>query len=58
MKGTVDKTVVRPEKQYGLERVALRSRKEAELELEVAEMKMLKFTQGVTQIDGIRNEYF
>ena len=40
---------------YGLETVALRKRQEAELE--VPEMKMLRFSKGVTKTDRIRNEY-
>ena len=40
---------------YGLETVALTSRQEAELE--VAEMKMLRFSLGVTRMDKIKNEY-
>uniref|UniRef100_A0AAR2LPA4 Sap30-like n=1 Tax=Pygocentrus nattereri TaxID=42514 RepID=A0AAR2LPA4_PYGNA len=39
---------------YGLETVALSKRQEAELE--VAEMKMLRFSLGVTRMDKIRNE--
>ncbi|KAL7847314.1 hypothetical protein SRHO_G00222940 [Serrasalmus rhombeus] len=38
----------------GLETVALSKRQEAELE--VAEMKMLRFSLGVTRLDKIRNE--
>ena len=41
---------------YGLERVALTKRQEAEME--VAELKMLRlFSLGVTRTDKIRNEY-
>ena len=40
---------------YGLETVALTKRQEAEME--VAELKMLRFTLGVTKMDKIRNEY-
>ncbi|WP_139267332.1 reverse transcriptase domain-containing protein, partial [Escherichia coli] len=54
MKGKVDKTVVRPAMLSGLETVALRKRQEAELE--VAELKMLRFSLGVTRMDRIRNE--
>ena len=39
---------------FGLETVSLRKRQEAELE--VAEMKMLRFSLGVTGMDRIRNE--
>ncbi|MCJ8733950.1 hypothetical protein PDJAM_G00229570 [Pangasius djambal] len=55
IKGKVYKTVVRPAMQYGLETVALRKRQESELE--VAELKMLRFSLGVTRLDRIRNEY-
>ena len=40
---------------YGLETVALTKRQEAELEM--AELKMLRFSLGATRIDKIRNEY-
>ncbi|KAK3568864.1 hypothetical protein QTP86_018964 [Hemibagrus guttatus] len=40
---------------YGLETVSLRKRQESELE--VAELKMLQFSLGVTRLDRIRNEY-
>ena len=40
---------------YGLETVAV-TKKQVE-ELEVAEMKMLRFAMGVTRKDKIRNEY-
>ncbi|XP_058483140.1 uncharacterized protein LOC131458247 [Solea solea] len=52
--GKIYKTVVRPAMMYGLQTVALRKRQEAELE--VAEMKMLRFSLGVTKMDRIRNE--
>ncbi|MCI4382159.1 hypothetical protein PGIGA_G00260580 [Pangasianodon gigas] len=55
IKGKVYKTVVRPAMLYGLETVALRKRQESELE--VAELKMLRFSLGVTRLDRIRNEY-
>jgi hypothetical protein len=55
MKGKVFKVVVRPAMLFGLETVAMRKRQEAELE--VAEMKMLRFSLGVTRIDRIKNEY-
>ncbi|KAI5085121.1 NACHT, LRR and PYD domains-containing protein 12 isoform X3 [Silurus meridionalis] len=54
MKGKVYRTVVRPEMLYGLETVALSKRQE--VELEVAELKMLKFLLGVTRTDNIRND--
>ena len=40
---------------YWLETVALTKRQEAEME--VAELKMLRFSLGVTRIDKIRNVY-
>ena len=40
---------------YGLETVAV-TKKQVE-EMEVAEMKMLRFVMGVTRKDKIRNEY-
>ncbi|XP_058265331.1 uncharacterized protein zgc:85858 isoform X2 [Hemibagrus wyckioides] len=55
IKGKVYKTVVRPTMLYGLEAVSLRKRQESELE--VAELKMLRFSLGVTRLDRIRNEY-
>ncbi|MCI4385396.1 hypothetical protein PGIGA_G00049960 [Pangasianodon gigas] len=47
IKGKVYKTVVRPAMVYGLETVSLRKRQESELE--VAELKMLRFSLGVTR---------
>ncbi|KAK3542067.1 hypothetical protein QTP86_011368 [Hemibagrus guttatus] len=55
MKGKVYRTVVRAAMLYGLETVSLRKRQESELE--VAELKMLRFPLGVTRLDRIRNEY-
>ncbi|MCJ8736401.1 hypothetical protein PDJAM_G00257500 [Pangasius djambal] len=55
IKGKVYETVVRAAMLYGLETVALWKRQEAELE--VAELKMLRFSLGVTRLDRIRNEY-
>ncbi|KAK3526075.1 hypothetical protein QTP70_014653, partial [Hemibagrus guttatus] len=55
IKGKVYRTVVRPAMLYGLETVSLRKRQESELE--VAELKMLRFSLGVTRLDRIRNEY-
>ena len=46
IKGKVHKTVMRPAMLYDLKTVTLRKRQEAELE--VAEMKMLRFSLGVT----------
>ncbi|KAK3523202.1 hypothetical protein QTP86_021761 [Hemibagrus guttatus] len=55
IKGKVYRTVVRPAMLYGLETVSLRKRQESELE--VAQLKMLRFSLGVTRLDRIRNEY-
>ena len=48
-------SVVRPAMVYGLETVAV-TKKQVK-EMEVAEMKMLRFAMGVTRKDKIRNEY-
>ena len=48
-------SVVRPAMVYGLETVAV-TKKQVE-EMEVAEMKMLRFTMGMTRKDKIRNEH-
>ena len=40
---------------YGLETVALTKRQEADIEM--ADLKMLRFSLGVTRMDKIRNEY-
>ncbi|KAI5099200.1 hypothetical protein C0J45_11339, partial [Silurus meridionalis] len=55
VKGKVYRTVVRPEMLYGLETVALSKKQEAELE--VAELKVLRFSLGVMKMDRIRNEF-
>ncbi|KAK3557949.1 hypothetical protein QTP86_003877 [Hemibagrus guttatus] len=55
IKGKVYRTVVRLAMLYGLETVSLRKRQESELE--VAELKMLRFSLGVTRLDRIRNKY-
>ena len=55
VKGKVYKVAVRPAMLYGLETVSLTKRQEAEME--VAELKMLRFSLGVTRMDNIRNEY-
>ena len=55
VKGKVYSSVVRPAMVYGLETVAI-TKKQVE-EMEVAEMKMLRFAMGVTRKDKIRNEY-
>ena len=55
VKGKVYSSVVRPAMVYGLETEAV-TKKQVE-EMEVAEMKMLRFAMGVTRKDKIRNEY-
>ena len=55
VKGKVYRVAVRPAMLYGLETVAPTKRQEAEME--VAELKMLRFSLGVTRMDKIRNEY-
>ncbi|KAK3519927.1 hypothetical protein QTP70_007771, partial [Hemibagrus guttatus] len=55
IKGKVYRTVLRAAMLCGLETVSLRKRQESELE--VAELKMLRFSLGVTRLDRIRNEY-
>ena len=55
VKVKVYKVAVRPAMLSGLETVALTKRQEAEME--VAELKMLRFALGVTRMDKIRNEY-
>ena len=47
--------MMRPAIEYGLETVTV-TKKQVE-EMEVAEMKMLRFAMGVTRKDNIRNEY-
>ena len=55
VKGKVYKVAVTPVMLYGLETVSLTKRQEAEMEM--AELKMLRFSLGVTRMDKIRNEY-
>ena len=55
VKGKVYSSAVRPAMVYGLETVAV-TKKQVE-EMEVAEMKMLRFAMGVTRKNKIRNEY-
>ena len=55
VKGKVYSSVVRLAMVYGLETVAV-TKKQVE-EMEVAEMKMLRFAMGVTRKDKIRNEH-
>ena len=55
VKGKVYSSVVRPAMVYGLAMVVI-TKKQVE-EMEVAEMKMLRFAMGVTRKDKIRMEY-
>ncbi|XP_065658443.1 uncharacterized protein LOC136082953 [Hydra vulgaris] len=55
MKGKIYRTVVRPTMLYGLETVVPTKRQVREME--VSEMKMLRFSFGVTKKDRIRNEF-
>ena len=55
LKGKVYSSVVRPAIVYGLETVAV-TKKQVE-EMEVAEMKMLRFAMGVMRKDKIKNEH-
>ena len=55
VKGNVYSSVVRTAMVYGLETVAVTKKLQVE-EMEVAEMKMLRFVMGVTRKDKIRNE--
>ena len=55
IKEKVYSSVLRPAMVYGLKTVAV-TKKQVE-EMEVAEMKMLRFAMGVTRIDKIRNDY-
>ena len=54
VKAKVYSSVIRPAMVYGLETVAV-TKKQVE-EMEVAEMKMLRFAMGVTRKDKIRND--
>ena len=55
VKGKVYRTVVRPATTYGLETAGLRKRQEAGME--VVELRMLRFSLGVTRKDRIENRY-
>ena len=55
VKGKVYSSMVRPTMVYGLEMVAV-TKKQVK-EMEVAEMKMLRFAIGVMRKDKVRNEY-
>ena len=54
VKGKLYKTVVRPAMMYSAETLAVM--KAQEKKLDVAEMKMLRWMSGVTNLDRIRNE--
>ena len=51
----VYKVAVKPANLYALETVTLTKRQEAEMEM--AKLKMLRLSSGVTRMDKIRNEY-
>ena len=55
VKGKLYSSVVRPTMVYGFEMVAV-TKKQVE-EMEVVEIKMLRFAMGVTRKDKIKNEY-
>ena len=55
VKGKIHQTVVRSSMMYRLETVGTTKNQEAELD--VAEMKMLRFALGVTRKDRIKNEH-
>ena len=55
VKGKVYSSVVRPAMMYGLETVAV-TKKQVK-EMEVAEMKMLRFDMRLMRKDKIRNDY-
>ncbi|XP_063600640.1 uncharacterized protein LOC134776817 [Penaeus indicus] len=54
VKGKLHKLMVRPAMLYGLETVPLTKSQEGELE--VAEMRMMRYEVGVTRLDKIKNE--
>ncbi|XP_047480558.1 uncharacterized protein LOC125033219 [Penaeus chinensis] len=53
LKGRIFKTIVRPAMLYGMEAVAVT--KGQERKMEVAEMRMLRFSLGKTRLDRVRN---
>ena len=55
LKGKVHRAVVRPALTYGLEAAPMKRKEEKKMD--VAEMKMLRWSVGVTRRDRIRNEY-
>ena len=54
VKGRMFKTMVRPAMLYGMEAVA--TTKAQEKKMEVAEMRMLRFSLGKTRMDRVRND--
>ena len=54
LKGKMFKTMVRPAMLYGTEALAVSQKQEKKLE--VAEMKMLRYSLGITKLDRVRNE--
>ncbi|XP_068203576.1 uncharacterized protein [Palaemon carinicauda] len=54
LKGKFYKTVLRPSMLYGTETASMRKREE---EMDVAEMKMLRWLSGVTREDRIKYNY-
>jgi len=54
LKGKIYKTMVRPAIMYGMETVAITRAQEEKMQ--VAEMKMLRWSLGLTRLDKIRNE--
>ena len=57
VEGKVYSSVIRPAMVYGLELETVPVIKKQVEEMEVVEMKMLRFAMGVTRKDKIRNEY-
>ena len=55
VKGKMYKSVVRPAMLYGMETVAMTERQMGQME--VAELKMVRWPLGVTRKDKMRNEY-
>ena len=54
VKGKMYKTMVRPAMLYGMETVGVT--KKHQKQMEVAEMRMLRFSMGITRKDKIRNQ--
>ncbi|XP_047492218.1 uncharacterized protein LOC125041374 [Penaeus chinensis] len=54
VKGKMYKTIVRPAMIYGMEAVAVT--KAQEKKIQIAEMKMLRWSLGFTKLDKVRNE--